>query len=306
MEERDQVMAEEDIKNKVVVEDAGIEYTQEEDLKPLDTDDLCAFAASTVSRLTSEEWKEVFYGFDDLRRIYKFHSAEFKQFLPKFSKHIYDGVENLRSSICRNALNLVTEVFSTDKNLNEVDETGELTSYSEFSVEIIPVVCKKIADDKVFISSRGKAALESISKHWFSKGITLTLCELSKSKSLAISTEVSNALKDNSLTLPAEFWLQSENMELLFNTLSEDIASKRQPFGKNAKLVLKSICDKIGEEAFKEIAKISLGSAEAAEKLFQSFQVKKEKDNSKGFRDFLKKKKNVKQNKDDEDNVFIS
>lgn len=140
MEDKDQVMAEEDIKSKAVVEDAGIEYTTEENLQPLDTDDLSAFAASTVSRLTSEEWKEVFYGFDDLRRMYKFNPAEFKQFLPKLSQHILDGVENLRSSICRNALYLVTEVFSADKDLNEVDEAGELTSYAQFSVDIIPVV----------------------------------------------------------------------------------------------------------------------------------------------------------------------
>ena len=70
--------------------------------------------------------------------------------------------------------------------------------------------------------------------------------------------------------------------------------------------MLKTISDKIGEEAFKEIAKSSLGNEEDAEKLIQSFQVKKEKDNKEGFREFLKKKKNIKQNKGEEDNVFIA
>lgn len=100
--------------------------------------------------------------------------------------------------------------------------------------------------------------------------------------------------------------MQSNNLELLFKTLSEDIESKRQPFAKNAKLVLKSISEKVGEETFKEIAKAALGSPEEADKLFQSFQEKKQKDNKKGFREFLKKKKTDKQKKDDDDNVFIA
>ena len=216
METTDHIMAEDDKKSKEVVEDAGIEYTQEEDLKQIDSEDIWEFVASTVSRIESEEWKEVFYGFDDLRRLYKFNSESFKQFLPKFSKHILEGVDNLRSSICRNALNLVVEVFSTDKDLNEIDESRELTPYAQFSIDIIPTVCKRIADDKVFISSRGKAALESIVKHWFSKGIIITLWDLSRSKSIVISTEVSNALKENSLLLSSEFCQQSENMEILF------------------------------------------------------------------------------------------
>ena len=161
METKDEPMAPEETKQNEVVEDAGIEYTDTQDLAEIDPTD--ENIAKIVDRLSSEDWKENFYGFDDLRSIYQFHPEEFKQYLPKFKELIKEGVENLRSSICRNSLNLTSEVFMTTKDLTEVDENGDVTPYAAFAVEVLPIVAKRLADDKVFLSSRAKTATELIS-----------------------------------------------------------------------------------------------------------------------------------------------
>jgi hypothetical protein len=82
--------------------------------------------------------------------------------------------------------------------------------------------------------------------------------------------------------------------------------SKRQPFTKNSKLILKDFKEKLGDGAFKEVALEALGSEEEVKKIMQAFLIKKGKDSSRGFRDFLKKKKSVKQKKDEKaEEVFV-
>ena len=165
MENKDAEMKEE-AKNEVVVEDAGADFIDEKDLEPIDTSeqDLSTFVEQTIGKFKAEDWKETFYGLDNFRRLYKFHPEEFKQHLPKFSNLIVDGVENLRSAICRNSLNLVAEVFEKKKELSEKDDNGEITPYAKFAHELLGPVSKRIADDKVFLSSRAKQAIELISK----------------------------------------------------------------------------------------------------------------------------------------------
>lgn len=69
---------------------------------------------------------------------------------------------------------------------------------------------------------------------------------------------------------------------------------------------MKALKEKIGEEQLKIVAKESLGSDDEVNKIMQAFLIKKGKDSSKGFRDFLKKKKSVKQKKDQAaDQVFV-
>lgn len=257
METKDAEMHVEGSKHEVV-EDAGIEYTDQADLKEVDTTD--DGIAKILGRLEKDEWKENFYGFNDLRSLYKHHPEQFKAYLPKFKEHIKEGVENLRSSICRNALILCEEVFATDKDLREKGENGELTPYASFVEELIPIVCKKLADDKVFISSRAKGAIDAITQHCYGTEVTNQLCDLSRSKSLVIASEANNALMENCKIFDSEYCKQKQNMEALLKVLSEDIVSKRQPFTKNSKLMMKTFKEKIGEEELQNVARESLGS----------------------------------------------
>lgn len=199
----------------------GIDYTEEADLKEIECSD--DSAASIIEKLNSENWKDQFYGIDDLRSLYKHHPKEFEAYLPKFKELIKEGCENLRSSICRNMLTLVVEVYSTEKNLAQKDENGDTTPYAEFSAELLPVVSKKLADDKVFLSSKAKTAIELIAKHCISREITEAFCELSQSKSLVIATEANNALRINSINMDSSHWREKDNVEKLLKLLSEDI-----------------------------------------------------------------------------------
>jgi hypothetical protein len=181
-----------------------------------------------------------------------------------------------------------------------------LTPYTSFTEEILPIVVRKIADDKKFLSSRAKTAVENIISHCISRGMTENLCELSKSKSLLIASESNNALLTNCAMFESDYCKETENINILLKTLSEDIFSKRQPFTKNSKLILNDFKKKVGEEHLKTAIREVLGSEEATEKLMKAFLVKKkEKDSSKGFKDFLKKKKNIKEQKEGEVEVQI-
>ena len=296
METKDADMNGEEHKDLEVVEDAGIEYTSLPDLTEVEASD--ESVAKIIGRLSSEDWKENFYGLDDLRSLYKFHPVEFEAYLPKFAELVKDGINNLRSSICRNALNLASEVFATDKNLRDLDESGEASPFGEFWEAVLPPIARRVADDKVFLSSKAVKATELIAEHWVSKGITEQFWELSKSKSLIIASQANNALKTNCQKMESEFWKEKENIEPLLKIVSQDLISKRQPFTKNSKLIMKSLKEKLGEAELKVIAKDALGSDEEVNKIMKAFLIKKEKDSSKGFRDFLKKKKSAKQKKD--------
>lgn len=108
---KDAEMDEEEIKQEEVVDDAGIEYTDIENLKEIEeeTEEL---VKKVMDMLVSEFWKDQFYAFDELRRLFKYRQADFDTHLARYSDHIIAGVENLRSSICRNSMNLIVEVFN--------------------------------------------------------------------------------------------------------------------------------------------------------------------------------------------------
>lgn len=99
---------------------------------------------------------------------------------------------------------------------------------------------------------------------------------------------------------------EHQNFDQLFRIVLEDLGAKRQPFSKNAKAIMKSFKDKIGETKLREIAKEILQDENEVEKIMKAFVSTTKQDNSKGFRDFLKKKKSAKQKKDEgADEVFV-
>lgn len=177
-----------------------------------------------------------------------------------------------------------------------------MTPFTSFTEEILPIVVKKVAYDKVFISSVAKTGVTNIITHCISRGITEHLCELSRSKHILIASEANNALRVNCAMFESEYCNKTDNINILLKTLSEDIVSKRQPFTKNSKLILKCFTEKLGQEPLKIIMKMALGSDEAVDKIMKALLVKKkEKDSSKGFRDFLKKKQNIQEKKEETD-----
>mmetsp|Transcript_5829 Transcript_5829/g.6571 ORF Transcript_5829/g.6571 Transcript_5829/m.6571 type:complete len:124 (+) Transcript_5829:442-813(+) len=115
---------------------------------------------------------------------------------------------------------------------------------------------------------------------------------------MVIAKEANNALKTNCSLLGSSYCEEKENLDVLFKVISQDITSKRQPFTKNSKLILKDLKTKMGEENLKKVARDALGNDDEVDKIMKVFLIKKNKDTSGGFRDFLKKKKGTKPKKD--------
>lgn len=136
--------------------------------------------------------------------------------------------------------------------------------------------------------------------------MTDVLCEQSRSKNIVIAAEASQALKMNCKLIPGEQLKDHENVNTLLKTLLEDLTGKRQPFSKNAKLILKTFKEKCGDDQLKNTAQEVFQDENEVKKIMQAFLVKKGQDSSKGFREFLKKKKSAKQKKDETaDQVFV-
>jgi hypothetical protein len=135
--------------------------------------------------------------------------------------------------------------------------------------------------------------------------MTEVLCGLTRSKSIIIAAESSKSLTENCKIVSSDFLKTPENVDRLLRTLSEDLGAKRQPFSKNAKLILKTFKEKIGDPELKNTAQEVFQDENEVKKIMQAFLVKKGHDSSKGFREFLKKKKSAKQKKDEPlDQVF--
>jgi len=157
-----------------------------------------------------------------------------------------------------------------------------------------------LADDKVFLSSRAKTVTELIAANCtHSREVTDVLCELSRSKSFVIASEANNALKTSCSLFDEEHIRKKDNLDNLLKLVSTHLESKRQPFTKNSKLILKCLKEKIGEADLKSLATEVLQDDSEVEQIMKAFIVKKTKDSSSGFRAFLKNKKKAKKGDDE-------
>ena len=62
--------------------------------------------------LNDEDWSVIFEGLDDLRIANKFHGDDLAENLDFLAPLIKSAVENLRSSITKNAIVLCKEIFA--------------------------------------------------------------------------------------------------------------------------------------------------------------------------------------------------
>ncbi len=58
-----------------------------------------------------ENWRSLFLSVDSIRFLNKYHRKAVVQVLEKYETHVVESTQNLRSSIRKNALMLVKEVF---------------------------------------------------------------------------------------------------------------------------------------------------------------------------------------------------
>ena len=66
-----------------------------------------------------EDWAAQFAAIDALRVCNKFHSSDLAENLDTFTDFIKASVDNLRSNVCKNALQFCQELFTNDKIVRE-------------------------------------------------------------------------------------------------------------------------------------------------------------------------------------------
>lgn len=110
-----------------------------------------------------EEWAVTFEALDILRAVNKYYTADLVENLDMFADFTRKGVESLRSSIIKNSLTFICELFA---NKSIIDEVKYHESLMKFSDVVFGAVLAKTTYDKVFIAKEAKNAVQVIMENW--------------------------------------------------------------------------------------------------------------------------------------------
>jgi len=180
-----------------IVKPSEQRYLSFEELEPIEmlsqTDN---FVAQVQSELKSEEWTAQYDTLNVLRRLNKFHWSDLMPHLELLTPLIAEAVESLRSNISKNALLLVTEMFSFKR---EDGHNSHIVNY------LIPVVFLKSINDKQFISLQAQRALSALSEFWLYEETLICLKERCEEKNARISVKAAEYLLKTVANLGEEF-----------------------------------------------------------------------------------------------------
>lgn len=126
--------------------EVGLEYTHYDFLEESSQD-----IGVVLYLLHSDNWKENFIGLDQLRAINKYRYADFLDYWPRISDKVIELMDSIRSSISKNALVLLSEVFKTPR------EHLEMVAQS-----VVPLLLTKAVNEKSFLRSEALLALSLI------------------------------------------------------------------------------------------------------------------------------------------------
>lgn len=132
-------------------EDQGCEYLDYEGLE-----DNIETNLSIVELLDSESWKKNFEALDILRKLNKFHRTELLALITDLNLKIRACIESPRSSIAKNALLLISEMFAT--------YSAELTP---FAISLGTLLMMKSINEKSFLRAEALKALNNLSNSYY-------------------------------------------------------------------------------------------------------------------------------------------
>ena len=143
-----------------------------------------------------------------LRRALKFDKQTFNQFFygAKFYLKIIDFIDSVRSSLAKNALVLLNEIFCERIKQEEKSNTNSLISLIKAT---IPHLITKINSNKSFIKIESNMCLESLVKNMKFNEVLLTFIQLmntKKAKDSELLTELSKKMINN---LGKEFFVKN-------------------------------------------------------------------------------------------------
>ena len=184
-----------------------------------------------------------------LRRIFKFDKQVFNQFFygAKFYLKIIEFIDSVRSSLAKNALVLLNEIFSEQINQEEKSNSNSLISLIKST---IPRLISKINSNKSFIKAESNMCLESLVKNMKFFDVLLTFFQLmntKKAKDAEVLLELSKKMIKN---LGKEFFVHNSQFNELIKHVISFYESHQDSNVKQCKDILNCFIEVMTKEEF--------------------------------------------------------
>ena len=184
-----------------------------------------------------------------LRRIFKFDKQVFNQFFygAKFYQKIIEFIDSVRSSLAKNALVLLNEIFSEQINQEEKSNSNSLITLIKST---IPHLISKINSNKSFIKAESNMCLESLVKNIKFVDVLLTFFQLmntKKAKDAELLLELSKKMIKN---LGKEFFVQNSQFNELIKHVISFYESHKDSNVKQCKDILNCFIEVMTKEEF--------------------------------------------------------
>ena len=223
-----------------------------ESLKPLEPEiDIVSMMQKFKDILSNKDsdWTYQISVINYLRRIFKFDKQVFNQFFygAKFYQKIIEFIDSVRSSLAKNALVLLNEIFSEQINQEEKSSSNSLITLIKST---IPHLISKINSNKSFIKAESNMCLESLVKNMKFFDVLLTFFQLmntKKAKDTELLLELSKKMIKN---LGKEFFVQNSQFNELIKHVISFYESHKDSNVKQCKDILNCFIEVMTKEEF--------------------------------------------------------
>lgn len=223
-----------------------------ESLKPLEPEiDIVSMMQKFKDILSNKDsdWTYQISVINYLRRIFKFDKQVFNQFFygAKFYQKIIEFIDSVRSSLAKNALVLLNEIFSEQINGEEKSNSNSLITLIKST---IPHLISKINSNKSFIKAESNMCLESLVKNMKFFDVLLTLLQLmntKKAKDAELLVELSKKMIKN---LGKDFFVQNAQFNELIKHVVSFYESHKDSNVKQSKDILNCFIEIMTKEEF--------------------------------------------------------
>ena len=223
-----------------------------ESLKPLEPEiDIVSMMQKFKDILSNKDsdWTYQISVINYLRRIFKFDKQVFNQFFygAKFYQKIIEFIDSVRSSLAKNALVLLNEIFSEQINQEEKSNSNSLITLIKST---IPHLISKINSNKSFIKADSNMCLESLIKNMKFLDVLLTFFQLmntKKAKDAELLLELSKKMIKN---LGKEFFVQNSQFNELIKHVISFYESHKDSNVKQCKDILNCFIEVMTKEEF--------------------------------------------------------
>ena len=221
-------------------------------LKPLEPEiDIVSMMQKFKDILSNKDsdWTYQISVINYLRRIFKFDKQVFNQFFygAKFYQKIIEFIDSVRSSLAKNALVLLNEIFSEQINQEEKSNSNSLITLIKST---IPHLISKINSNKSFIKADSNMCLESLVKNMKFFDVLLTFFQLmntKKAKDAELLLELSKKMIKN---LGKEFFVQNSQFNELIKHVISFYESHKDSNVKQCKDILNCFIEVMTKEEF--------------------------------------------------------